>query len=231
MHKCIKHNVMASYKTVMMKIGFIDAVLFSFEFTKRLFLWRIKKIVSKKEEKTQIVSNSTRISCVFMQSTQYAYNSRIYRLMSCMVQPCTVRPRVQRGELTCLFFFDWSKAYDRVMHQAFLARLAYKGVTGKLWRLIDALYQRYSVRACIAGCQSMPLVADCGVAQGCPLSPFLYAIFIDGLLDSVHSECVDSGLLAGASPLVLQAYADDKCRGLFQPPGHATNPSRNETLR
>jgi hypothetical protein len=40
----------------------------------------------------------------------------------------TVRPRVQRGELTCLFFLDWRKAYDRVMHQTFLARLAYKGV-------------------------------------------------------------------------------------------------------
>jgi hypothetical protein len=53
-----------------------------------------------------------------------------------------------------------------------------------------------------------------GVAQGCPLSPFLHAGLIDGLLASVHSECADAGLLAGASPLVLQAYADDKSRSL-----------------
>jgi hypothetical protein len=42
----------------------------------------------QKKGKTQIVSYSTRISCVIMQSTQYAYNTRIYRLMSRMVQPC-----------------------------------------------------------------------------------------------------------------------------------------------
>jgi hypothetical protein len=45
-----------------------------------------------------------------------------------------VRPRVQRGEITYLLFLDWSKAYDRLIHHAFLARLAHKGVTGKLWR-------------------------------------------------------------------------------------------------
>jgi hypothetical protein len=67
-----------------------------------------------------------------------------------------------------------------------------------------------SVRPCIDGCQYMPQPVHCGVAQGCPLSPFLYATFIDGLLDSVYSECADCGLLAGASPTVLQAYADDK---------------------
>jgi hypothetical protein len=106
----------------------------------------------------------------------------------------TEGPRVQRGELTCLFFLDWSKAYDRVMHHAFLARLAYKGVTGKLWRMIDVLYQCCSARVRIDGCQSVPLAVHCGVSQGCPLSPFLYAVFVDGVLASVHSECVDCGL-------------------------------------
>jgi hypothetical protein len=34
--------------------------------------------------------------------------------------------------LKCLFPLDWGKAYDRVMHNAFLDRLAPKGVTGKI---------------------------------------------------------------------------------------------------
>jgi hypothetical protein len=55
-----------------------------------------------------------------------------------------VRPLVQRGDLTCHIFLDWSKAYDRVMHHAFHAHLADKGVMSKLWRLIDAFYQRCS---------------------------------------------------------------------------------------
>jgi hypothetical protein len=142
----------------------------------------------------------------------------------------TVRPRVQRGDITCLFVLDWSKAYDRVMHHAFLARLAEKGVTGKLWRLIDALYQRCSARACIDGCQSEPLAVHCGVAQGCPLSPFLYAVFIDGMLASVHSECADAGLLADRSPLVLQAYADVKVAVSSRPPGPSTHLAHCEAL-
>jgi hypothetical protein len=52
----------------------------------------------------------------------------------------TTRPCVQQGELTCLFFLDWSKSYDRVMHEAFLAHLAHTGVSGKLWQLVDALF-------------------------------------------------------------------------------------------
>jgi hypothetical protein len=51
------------------------------------------------------------------------------------------------------------------------------------------------------------------------LSPFLYAVFIDGLLDSVHSECAGSGPLAGASRLVLKAYADDKVAASSSPLG------------
>jgi hypothetical protein len=49
---------------------------------------------------------------------------------------------VQRGELTCLASLDWSKAHNRVMHHACLDRLAHKDVSGKMWRLIDALYQQ-----------------------------------------------------------------------------------------
>jgi hypothetical protein len=38
----------------------------------------------------------------------------------------TVGPRLQRGKRICLFFLNWSKAYDSVMHLACLARLAHK---------------------------------------------------------------------------------------------------------
>jgi hypothetical protein len=129
-----------------------------------------------------------------------------------------VRPRVQRGELTCLAFIDWSKAYDRVMHHAFLARLAHKGVSGKMWRLIDALYQRCSARVSLGGCLSSSLPVYSGVAQGCPLSPFLYAVFVDGMLESVQTECAAFGVRAGQGP-VLQAYADDQAAASSTPIG------------
>jgi hypothetical protein len=130
-----------------------------------------------------------------------------------------VQPRVQRGELTCLAFLYWSKAYDRVMHHAFLDRLAHKGVSGKMWRPIDALYQRCSAWVSLGGCLSSSLPVHSGVAQGCPLSPFLYAVFVDGMLSLVQAECADFGILAGDAPLVLQAYADDQAAASPTPTG------------
>jgi Reverse transcriptase (RNA-dependent DNA polymerase) len=87
-----------------------------------------------------------------------------------------VKPRVRDGLLSCLLFLDWSKAYDRVMHAAFLDRLAAKGVTGKAWRLVDAMYKNASSRVRLEGHMSSASHVTCGVAQGCPLSPFLLAV-------------------------------------------------------
>jgi hypothetical protein len=129
----------------------------------------------------------------------------------------TVRPRVQRGELTCLAFLDWSKAYDRVMHHAFLDRLAHKGVSGKMWRLVDAFYLQCSAWVSLGGCLSSSLPVHSGVAQECPLSPCLYAVCIDGMLESVQTKCADSGIRAEEATLVLQAYADDQAAASSTP--------------
>jgi hypothetical protein len=59
-----------------------------------------------------------------------------------------------------------SKAYDRVMHYVFLDRLARKGVSGMMWRVIDALYQRCSVQVFLGGCLSSSLTVNSGLAQG-----------------------------------------------------------------
>jgi Reverse transcriptase (RNA-dependent DNA polymerase) len=130
-----------------------------------------------------------------------------------------VQPRFQHGLLTCLFFLDWSKAYDRVMHHAFLDRLASKGVAGKMWRLIDSMYRQCCFRVRMDGVLSSAITIHSGVAQGCPLSPFLYAVFIDGLLEVVHETCGEAGVAVGAATFTAQAYADDAAAASPNPAG------------
>ena len=52
-----------------------------------------------------------------------------------------------------------------------------------------------------------------GVAQGCPMSPFLYAVFIDSVLNDLYEHCSADGVPVGdsawARTLVAQLYADD----------------------
>jgi hypothetical protein len=71
--------------------------------------------------------------------------------------------------------------------------------------------------------EAASLTVHSSVAQGCPLSPFLYADFVDGKLESVHTECAYSGILpvapTGEAPLVLQAYAENQAAASSNPIG------------
>jgi Reverse transcriptase (RNA-dependent DNA polymerase) len=128
-------------------------------------------------------------------------------------------PRVRNGLLSCLLFLDWSKAYDRVMHAACLDRLAAKGVTGKARRLVDAMYKNASSRVRLEGPMFSAFHVTCGVAQGCPLSPFLFAVFVDSMLEMLQTRCAADGLPVGADSLAGQAYADDSIGDATTPPG------------
>jgi hypothetical protein len=86
--------------------------------------------------------------------------------------------------------------------------------------LVDVIYQRCSARVPppLGGCLSPSPTVHSGVAQGCPLSPSVYAVCFEGVLESVQTECADSGIIAGDAP-VLQAYADDQAAASSTPIG------------
>ena len=77
------------------------------------------------------------------------------------------------------------------------------------------MYLHASSAVRVGNTTSTALPVQRGVAQGCPLSPLLYDIFADSLLDAVHDDVSDAGLrfdgVPGHSPafLVGQSYADD----------------------
>jgi Reverse transcriptase (RNA-dependent DNA polymerase) len=126
-----------------------------------------------------------------------------------------VRDRIAAKLPTCVFFLDAHKAYDTVEHVALLDRLVAKGVTGKAWRVIDQLYANATCRTRVDGELSAAFTVGRGVAQGCPLSPFLYDIFVDSLFEDVQAECAADGIHIGEEgtaayvAMVIQVYADD----------------------
>ena len=124
-----------------------------------------------------------------------------------------LRTRVPAGDPTYACFFDARKAYDTVPREALLARLITKGVTGRMFQAIDQLYAQAEnvVRVDSVTSQRFPVAR--GVAQGCPMSPFLYAVFIDSVLDDLYAQCSADGIPVGGSEwarmFVAQLYADD----------------------
>ena len=144
---------------------------------------------------------------------QYAFRRSRGTLNALFNLTSAVRSRTEAGLPTFACFFDARKAYDTVDHTALLSRLVDKGVTGKMWRMLAQLYAQARSAVRVDGCVSDEYHVSRGVAQGCPLSPFLYAIYIDSLLDHIHVTCAAHGVHLQADALlralVGQSYADD----------------------
>jgi len=124
-----------------------------------------------------------------------------------------LRTRIPAGLPTYACFFDARKAFDTVPREAMLGRLIAKGVTGKMFKAIDQMYQHAANVARVDGEMSERFPVERGVAQGCPMSPFLYAVFIDSVLEDLDARCAADGVPVGspewARMLVGQLYADD----------------------
>ena len=79
---------------------------------------------------------------------------------------------------TCCAVIDFRKAYDSINRIKLWRRLSDIGVGGKLFRSIQSLYS--SVTSCV---RVNRLYTDwfdinCGLRQGCILSPVLFNIFV-----------------------------------------------------
>ena len=101
-----------------------------------------------------------------------------------------VRRRYLDGKDTLGIFVDFKKAYDRVQHGALFRILDHVGIRGRLLSFIKQLYRKNRVRVRVGGRLSRSFRMKRGNRQGCPLSPLLYIIFINGIL----KECSAGGV-------------------------------------
>ena len=89
-----------------------------------------------------------------------------------------------------------------------MLRLWTIGVRGKMWRVIKQLYSDVESRVKTGNGLTEWFKLHCGLRQGCPLSPTLYNVFIDGLV----RELKGLGLgvrVDGGDLLCCLLYADD----------------------
>ena len=93
---------------------------------------------------------------------------------------------------------DISKAFDRVWHKALLNKLPSYGFYPSLCSFISSFLSDRSISAVVDGHCSSPKSINSGVPQGSVLSPTLFLLFINDLLDltscPIHSYADDSTL-------------------------------------
>ena len=115
-----------------------------------------------------------------------------------------------RGDGLLAAFLDIKKAYDSVWRDALWCKLYERGVRGKLWRMLRALYSSVEATVRVNDAHSAPFQLANGLRQGCVLSPLLFNVFIDDLVDDLRRA--DVGIALGPQrqvriPALL--FADD----------------------
>ena len=91
-----------------------------------------------------------------------------------------VRANSKGGRKTHLNFIDTRRAYDSVLHPILWKRCLDIGIGGKCLAVLQAIYFNAHAQLDIGGTLLDPVLLECGVLQGNPLSPVLYNIYQDG---------------------------------------------------
>ena len=95
----------------------------------------------------------------------------------------TCQRRKLSNQQTILVFLDFQKAFDSVPHSLLMYKLFAQGIQGRALNFIQALYKSPSFSVTLpGGLRGTPTRICRGVRQGCPLSPILFDIFINNLL-------------------------------------------------
>jgi hypothetical protein len=127
----------------------------------------------------------------------------IYILTEC------IKSRIEKEEKVYTGFLDIEKAYDRVDRQAVWASLLQRGVSNKMLRVLQSLYKK--VKSCVKveeGLCSSWFDLEVGLRQGCPSSPILFILFIDGLARAVK-EWANKDRKRGILEVSILLFADD----------------------
>jgi len=141
----------------------------------------------------------------FVRPEQFGFRNK----EECISLYISIREICQRrnfkGNFTYLAFLDLKKAYDSVPIFNILTKLYNLGIRDKYHMFLKNIYLSSKARAFFNGNLSEEFSINRGVRQGCPLSPILFNLFINDILDNCDKYAVylDSQYCCGG------LFADD----------------------
>lgn len=116
----------------------------------------------------------------------------------CMNQIFTVRQICEKylakGKEVYVAFMDLEKAYDRVDREAMWNVMRLYGVGGRLLQAVKSFYKGSKACVRIGNEVSDWFPVRVGLRQGCVMSPWLFNLYVDGVVREVNARVLGRGL-------------------------------------
>ena len=127
----------------------------------------------------------------------------------------SARNALLKKEFCVAIFLDIEKAFDTVWHHGLLHKIKTIGINGSLAKFIQnfLIMRKINVRVASSLSNSFPIHS--GVPQGSVLSPTLFLLFINDLLDGVPAD-VETSLYADDAALWVNANTIEECHNKLQ---------------
>uniref|UniRef100_A0A670K332 Reverse transcriptase domain-containing protein n=1 Tax=Podarcis muralis TaxID=64176 RepID=A0A670K332_PODMU len=108
-----------------------------------------------------------------------------------------------------LIFVDAEKAFDNVTWDFMLRNLEFMDVGQEFWNGIKAIYTEQKAKLIINNVITEDIKIAKGTRQGCPLSPLLFIVVLEVLLNAIRQNKQIKGITLGSNEYKVKAYADD----------------------
>jgi exonuclease III len=122
-----------------------------------------------------------------------------------LAQAVLKRLEVQKESHLC--FVDLRKAYDSVWREGLFRKLETGGAPTKLISLIRRWYRRVRAKVRVNDTESTWFETKVGVRQGDNMSPLLFNIYINGIVEKIKEG--EGGVQVGEERIEVLLYADD----------------------
>ena len=101
---------------------------------------------------------------------------------------------VAKGKNVYFAFMDLEKAYDRIDRDAMWNVLRLYGVGGRLLSAVKSLYAESRACVRVGNMLSEWFPVKMGLRQGCVMSPWLFNLYVDGVVRDVNARVLGRGL-------------------------------------
>lgn len=139
-----------------------------------------------------------------LSEAQFGFRKGFSTVDSIFVLKTAVEYSLLKKRKVYAFFIDFKAAFDWVDRQSLFIKLHNKGLSTKIIKIVKKLYEHTKSAVWNGQELSQWFSTKNGVKQGCILSPILFTLFIDDIV-----ECVTKGITVDGIKIKLLMYADD----------------------